>query len=190
MVCPIFEDLLGEDDRFAMMIDGSNLFQTARALDVDIDFRLLREISAQTARLLRASYYTVLPDEQEYSPLRPLADWLAYNGYSVVTKPLKKITNENGYRWRRGNISVELSIDAMDLAPKLDHLLLFSGDGVYRRLIESLQSKGIHVTVVSAVNAQSCMVADELRRQADTFLDLQDLAPWIARERQAASAAA
>lgn len=185
MTCSILEDILDDGDRFAMMIDGANLYQTARALDFDIDYRCLLQVCARTARLVRASYYTALLDDQQYSPLRPLVDWLGYNGYAVVTKPMKEITDLNGRRRHKGNMDVELAIDAMELAPTLDHLLLFSGDGAFRRLIEAVQMKGVHVTVVSTLKTQPSMIADELRRQADSFLDLQDLAPWIARERRA-----
>ena len=184
MTCPILEDILDEDSRFAMMIDGANLYQTARALDFDIDYRLLLQVCARTARLVRASYYTALLDEQEYSPLRPLVDWLGYNGYSVVTKPMKEIPDLNGRRRFKGNMDVELAIDAMEMAPTLSHLLLFSGDGAFRRLIEAVQQKGVRVTVASTLRTQPPMIADELRRQADSFLELQELAPLIARERR------
>ena len=185
MACSILENILDEDSRFVMMIDGANLYQTARALDFDIDYRLLLQVCARTARMVRASYYTALLDGEEYSPLRPLVDWLGYNGYSVVTKPMKEVTHPNGRRRYKGNMDVELAIDAMEMAPTLDHLLLFSGDGVFRRLIEAVQKKGVHVTVVSTLETQPPMIADELRRQADSFIELQELAPWIARERRA-----
>ncbi|MGH1482839.1 MAG: NYN domain-containing protein [Geminicoccales bacterium] len=185
MACPTLEDILDEDSRFAMMIDGANLYQTARALDFDIDYRLLLQVCARTARLVRASYYTALLDGEEYSPLRPLVDWLGYNGYSVVTKPMKEIADPNGRRRYKGNMNVELAIDAIEMAPTLDHLLLFSGDGTFRRLIEAVQRKGVRVTAVSTLQTQPPMIADELRRQADSFIELQELAPWIGRERRA-----
>lgn len=181
---PILEDILDEDDRFAVMIDGANLYQTARALGFDIDYRLLLQTCARTARLVRACYYTALLDEEEYSPLRPLVDWLDYNGYSVVTKPLKEITDATGRRRFIGNLAVELTIDAMEMAPKLNHILLFTGDSAFRQLTGALQRKSVRVTVVSTVRTQPPMIADELRRQADNFLDLQELAPLIARERR------
>jgi uncharacterized LabA/DUF88 family protein len=182
MDCPLLEDILHEDDRFAIMIDGANLYQSARALGFDIDYRLLLDTFAGCARLVRACYYTALLDDQEYSPIRPLVDWLDYNGYSVVTKPLKEFTDASGRRKFKGNMDIELAVDAMEMAEHLDHLVLFSGDGDFRRLSEALQRRGLRVTVVSTIKTQPPMIADELRRQADTFLELQELAPFIARE--------
>jgi uncharacterized LabA/DUF88 family protein len=187
MDCPILEDILHEDDRFAIMIDGANLYQSARALGFDIDYRLLLQTFARCARLIRASYYTALLDDQEYSPIRPLVDWLDYNGYTVVTKPLKEFTDASGRRKFKGNMDIELAVDAMDMATHLDHLVLFSGDGDFRRLTEALQRKGLRVTVVSTIRTQPPMIADELRRQADTFLELNDLAQYIARAHRAAA---
>jgi uncharacterized LabA/DUF88 family protein len=176
MDCPVLEDILHEEDRFAMMIDGANLYQSARALGFDIDYRLLLERFSQTARLVRACY----------SPIRPLVDWLDYNGYTVVTKPLKEFTDASGRRKFKGNMDIELAVDAMEMAGYIDHLVLFSGDGDFRRLTEALQRKGLRVTVVSTIRTQPPMIADELRRQADTFLELNELAPYIAREHRAA----
>src|ERR671919_509661 len=186
MDCPILEDILHEDDRFAIMIDGANLYQSARALGFDIDYRLLLQTFASSARLIRASYYTALLDDQEYSPIRPLVDWLDYNGYTVVTKPLKEFTDASGRRKFKGNMDIELAVDAMDMSAHIDHLVLFSGDGDFRRLAEALQRRGLRVTVVSTIRTQPPMIADELRRQADTFLELNELAPFIAREHRPA----
>src|ERR687898_2031943 len=190
MDCPILEDILHEDDRFAIMIDGANLYQSARALGFDIDYRLLLQTFAGCARLIRASYYTALLDDQEYSPIRPLVDWLDYNGYTVVTKPLKEFTDASGRRKFKGNMDIELAVDAMDMSAHIEHLVLFSGDGDFRRLAEALQRRGLRVTVVSPIRTQPPMIADELRRQADTFLELHELSPYIAREHRAAVAVA
>ena len=188
MDCPVIEDIIHEEDRFAMMIDGANLYQAARALGFDIDYRLLLEAFSRCGRLVRACYYTALLDDQEYSPIRPLVDWLDYNGYTVVTKPLKEFTDASGRRKFKGNMDIELAVDAMEMASYLDHLVLFSGDGDFRRLTEALQRKGLRVTVVSTIRTQPPMIADELRRQADTFLDLNELVPYIAREHRPAVA--
>ena len=179
---PQLDGILHPDSRFALMIDGANLYQSARALGFDIDYRLLLATFAERARLVRASYYTALLDDQEYSPIRPLVDWLDYNGYTVVTKPLKEFTDASGRRKFKGNMDIELAIDAMEMANHLDDIILFSGDGDFRRLIEALQRRGLRVTVVSTIRTQPPMIADELRRQADTFLELNELAPLIARE--------
>ena len=190
MNCPVLEDILHEDDRIALMIDGANLYQAARALGFDIDYRLLLDTFSGHGRLVRACYYTALLDDQEYSPIRPLVDWLDYNGYTVVTKPLKEFTDSSGRRKFKGNMDIELAVDAMEMAQYVDHLILFSGDGDFRKLTESLQRKGLRVTVVSTIRTQPPMIADELRRQSDTFLELHELAPFIQREHRAAVAVA
>jgi uncharacterized LabA/DUF88 family protein len=173
-------------DRLAVFIDGANLYQTARALGFDIDYkRLLRVLSAD-CRFVRAYYYTALMDEQEYSPIRPLVDWLDYNGYTMVTKPLREY-GPSGRRKYKGNMDVDIAVDAMELAPHLDHVVLVSGDGDFRRLVEALQRRGVRVTVISTLRTQPPMVADELRRQADLFVDLAELQAAIAREHPARS---
>ncbi len=164
-----------------MFIDGSNLYAAARALNFDIDYKRLLRLFAEQGRLIRAFYYTALVEDQEYSPIRPLIDWLDYNGYSMVTKPTKEFTDASGRRKIKGNMDIELAIDVMEMAEHLDHIVLFSGDGDFRRLVEAVQRKGTRVTVVSTVRSQPPMVADELRRQADVFVELQDLKPDIAR---------
>lgn len=168
-------------ERVALFIDGANLYQAARALGFDIDYRRLLKNFSTDCRLLRAYYYTALMDEQEYSPIRPLVDWLAYNGYTMVTKPLREFSQSVGRRKYKGNMDVEITVDAMEISPYVQHVVLVSGDGDFRRLVEALQRRGVRVTVVSTIRTQPPMIADELRRQADFFLDLADLQPAIAR---------
>ncbi len=173
------------DEKIAVFIDGANLYATARALEIDIDYKRLKTYFAGQSRLIRVLYYTAIADDQEYSPLRPLVDWLDYNGFTLVTKPLKEFTDDGGRRKIKGNMDVELAVDMLALAPTLDHVVLFSGDGSFRRLIEAVQQMGVRVTVVSSNSTQPSMVADELRRQADHFVDLDDLRDVIARARRA-----
>ncbi len=168
-------------ERIAIFIDGSNLYSAARALGFDIDYKSLLDLFSAQGRLVRAFYYTALVEDQEYSPIRPLVDWLDYNGYTVVTKPTKEFTDAMGRRKIKGNMDIELAIDAMEMAKKVDHIVLFSGDGDFRRLIEAVQREAVRVSVVSTLRSSPPMVADELRRQADSFIELQDLAPQIAR---------
>ena len=172
-------------ERIGLFIDGSNLYAAARALGFDIDYKRLLDLFASKGRLIRSFYYTALVEDQEYSPIRPLVDWLDYNGYTMVTKPTKEFTDATGRRKIKGNMDIELAIDVMEMAQYLDHVVLFSGDGDFRRLVEAVQRKGVRVTVVSTVRSQPPMVADELRRQADTFVELQDLEAMIARSGQA-----
>jgi uncharacterized LabA/DUF88 family protein len=168
-------------ERIALFIDGANLYAAARALGFDIDYKRLLELFGSKGRLIRAFYYTALVEDQEYSPIRPLVDWLDYNGYTMVTKPTKEYTDATGRRKIKGNMDIELAIDVMEMAQHLDHIVLFSGDGDFRRLVEAVQRKGVRVTVVSTVRSAPPMVADELRRQADNFVELQELAASITR---------
>ena len=176
-------------ERVALFIDGANLYATARALGFDIDYKSLQEFFAKQCHLIRAIYYTALMEDQEYSPIRPLVDWLDYNGYTMVTKPTKEFTDATGRRKIKGNMDIELAIDVMEMSPQLDHIVLFSGDGDFRRLVEALQRRGVRVTVVSTMKSQPPMVSDDLRRQADFFMDLLDLAPSIMRDEDEREAA-
>src|SRR6516164_1526558 len=168
-------------ERVAMFIDGANLYAAARALGFDIDYKRLLALFTEDCHLVRAFYYTALVGDQEYSPLRPLVDWLDYNGYTMVTKRTKEYTDAMGRRKLKGNMDIELAIDVLEMAQYLDHIVLFSGDGDFRRLVEAVQRKGVRVTVVSTIRSVPPMVADELRRQADVFVELQELAPSIMR---------
>lgn len=170
-----------KDDRLALFIDGANLYAATKALGFDIDYKLLRQEFEKRGKLVRAYYYTALIEGEEYSPLRPLVDWLQYNGYCLVTKPAKEYTDALGRRKIKGNMDIELAVDAMQLAPRLDHAVLFSGDGDFRPLVEALQQAGLRVTVVSTVRSQPPMISDDLRRQADNFIELDQLRELIGR---------
>ena len=169
-------------ERVALFIDGANLYSAARNLGFEIDYRRLLEVFRKESNLVRAFYYTALVEDQEFSPLRPLIDWLDYNGFTMVTKPAKEFTDSAGRRRFRSNMDIELAIDMMELSPHISHAVLFSGDGDFRRLVEAVQRKGVRVTVVATTKTQPPMVADELRRQADLFVELQDLMPKIMRD--------
>ena len=169
-------------ERIALFIDGSNLYATAKSLGFDIDYKKLLVFFRNKGHLVRALYYTALAEEQEYSSIRPLIDWLDYNGYSMVTKPTKEYTDASGRRKIKGNMDIELTVDAMELSAHLDHVVLFSGDGDFRSLVEALQQKGLRVSVVSTLQTQPPMVSDDLRRQADQFIDIADLEKEICRD--------
>ena len=170
------------EERVALFIDGANLHAAARSLGFDIDYKRLLKYFQEQCRLIRAFYYTALIEDQEYSPLRPLVDWLDYNGFTMVTKPTKEFTDAMGRRKIKGNMDIELAIDVLEMSAHLDHVVLFSGDGDFRRLVEAVQRRGVRVSVVSTVRSQPPMVADELRRQADVFVELEELSPLIARQ--------
>ena len=167
--------------RLALFIDGANLFSAAKGLGFDIDYKKLLDEFRKRGVLLRAYYYTAIVEDQDYSPVRPLVDWLDYNGFTMVTKTAREFTDSQGRKRFRGDMDMEIAIDMLDLAPRLDHAVLFSGDGDFRPLIASLQQKGVRVSVVSTVKTQPAMVSDDLRRQADSFIDLADLSDIIGR---------
>jgi uncharacterized LabA/DUF88 family protein len=170
------------NERMALFIDGANLYATAKSLAFDIDYKRLLALFRSKGQLVRALYYTALIEDQEYSSIRPLIDWLDYNGYTMVTKPTKEFVDAMGRRKIKGNMDIELAVDAMELADHLDHIVLFSGDGDFRSLVEALQHKGKRVSVVSTLATTPPMVADELRRQADQFIDLANLQNEIGRD--------
>jgi uncharacterized LabA/DUF88 family protein len=173
---------MSQPERIALYIDGANLYASAKSLGFDIDYkRLLKEFQSK-GRLIRAFYYTALVEDQEYSSIRPLVDWLDYNGYAVVTKAAKEFVDSTGRRKVKGNMDIELAVNAMEMADHIDHMVLFSGDGDFRSLVEAIQRKGVRVSVVSTVATQPPMVADELRRQADEFVDLTQLIARIGRD--------
>lgn len=171
-----------ETERTALFIDGANLYATSKSLGFDIDYKRLLAHFRDKCHLVRALYYTALAEDQEYSSIRPLIDWLDYNGYTMVTKPTREFTDASGRRKIKGNMDIELAVDAMRLADNLDHIVLFSGDGDFRSLVVALQQRGKRVSVVSTLQTQQPMVADELRRQADQFVDLADLETVIGRD--------
>ena len=168
-----------------LFIDGASLYSTARSLDIEIDFRKLLTEFRNRGRLLRANYYTTIFDGDDYSPVRPLVDWLSYNGFNVLHKPAHEFTDREGRKRGRGNMNVEITVDMLKAASTVDHIVFFAGDADYRRLIEAVKAEGCRVTVVSSVKSQPQGVADELRREADVFIDLDELGDLIARPRGA-----
>ncbi|MGB3624599.1 MAG: NYN domain-containing protein [Henriciella sp.] len=173
-----------KDERLALFIDGAGLYSTARTLGLEIDFRKLLSEFTDRGRLLRANYYTTIVESDEYSPVRPLVDWLAYNGFSVISKPAREYTDREGRRRFRGNMNVEMSVDMLETAPHADHLVLFAGDGDLRQAVAAVKRRGCRVSIVSSIKGQPQTIADELRREADTFIDLADMSKMIARPRR------
>lgn len=174
---------IGAHEKTAFFIDGASLYKAARGLGFDMDYKRLLAEARKAGPLLRAYYYTALQEDrtQDYSPLRPLVDWLDYNGYTMVTKPAREFTDAQGKKRFKGAIDVELVVDMMTLAPRLDHVILFTGNGDFRRAIEAVQAMGVRVTVISTVKSNPPMASDELRRQADIFIDLVDIEKEIGR---------
>ena len=173
---------MSSPNNIALFVDGANLHATAKTLGFDIDYRRLLKEFQSRGTLVRAFYYTAVLEDSDFSSIRPLIDWLDYNGYTVVTKPTKGFIDATGRRKVKGNMDIELAVDALELAPHLDEMVLFSGDGDFRSLVEAVQRRGVRVTVVSTISSHPPMIADELRRQADVFTDLMELKSKIGRD--------
>jgi uncharacterized LabA/DUF88 family protein len=169
-------------NKIALFIDGANLYATAKALGFDIDYKRLLEEFHNRGELFRAFYYTAVIEDQEFSSIRPLLDWLDYNGFTVITKSTKEFVDASGRRKIKGNMDIELAVDAMEVAERIDQMVLFSGDGDFRSLVEAVQRRGVRVTVISTIASQPPMIADELRRQADVFTDLVELQSKLGRD--------
>lgn len=179
-----------KDERLALFIDGANFYASARALELFIDFKLLRQEFLKRGRLIRTYYYTTLLGGEEIDPQRKLTDWLSYNGYFMVTKPAKEYIDSEGRQRVRGNIGLELTVDALELAPRINHAVLFSGNGDFVPLVKSLQRQGVRVSVVSTIRSQPSMIADELRRTADSFIELDELREVISKPPRVSSSIA
>lgn len=177
----VLHRLIHPDERVALFMDGANLYSAAKSLAFDIDYRKLLEEFRKHGRFIRATYYTALVEEQDFSPIRPLVDWLDYNGYSVSTKPAKEYTDTNGRRRFKGDMDVEIVVDMLQAAEHLDHLFLFSGDGDFAAAVEAVKRKGARVTVVSTIKSNPPMASDDIRRAADNFLDMTELMSLVGR---------
>jgi uncharacterized LabA/DUF88 family protein len=168
--------------QIGLFIDGPNLRATSKALGFEVDFRRLLSQFEGLGSMRRAFYYTTISDDQATCSMRPLVDWLDYNGYTVITKTAKHYVDTDGRSRMRGNTNIELAVDAMTHARQFDEMVLFSGDGNFRSMIEAVQRQGVRVTVVSTISSQPPMLADELRRQADVFIDLATLRHKLGRK--------
>ncbi|HEY4355972.1 MAG TPA: NYN domain-containing protein [Acidobacteriaceae bacterium] len=177
-------------ERTAVFIDGANLYHTMKELGWDLDFGLISGYFAKQSLLMRPYYFTALRDEGG-DPVVKLASWLRSNGYSVISKPLKTQSNHSAGTYHlKGNMDVEITVYMIGIAQHVDHLVLFSGDGDFSFLIERLQDMGKRVTVVSTLRSKNKVCADDLRRQADFFLDLEDLNKFFNRDAVARTKAA
>lgn len=181
--------VIEDDERVALFIDGANLYSATKALAFDIDYKKLLDEFRLKCRLLRAYYFTALMEEAEFSPIRPLIDWLDYNGFAVVTKPAREFFDAQGRRRFKGDMDVDIAVTMLELADRLDHAILFSGDGDFTPAVAALQRRGVRVSVVSTLRSTPPMIGDDLRRQADQFIELVDLSAVIGRARAASAAA-
>ena len=107
------------DDKTIVLIDGANMYAATKTLGFDIDFTAFYKGCEQSCNLLRIYYYTALVEDNDRILLKPLVDWLTYNNYTMVTKPAKVITNSDGVRKIKGNMDVEIAVDAIDIVASL-----------------------------------------------------------------------
>lgn len=177
----LLDELIHPDERVALFLDGANLYSATRSLSFDIDYRKLLDAFKRHGRFIRATYYTALVEDQEFSPLRPLVDWLDYNGYAIVTKAAKEYSDAAGRRRFKGDMDVEIAVDLLQASAFIDHAFLFSGDSDFVAAIGAVQRRGVKVTVVSTIKSNPPQASDEIRRAADNFVDLTDLANLIGR---------
>jgi uncharacterized LabA/DUF88 family protein len=171
---------MSNSERLALFIDGQNLHYATKNLGFGIDFKRLLFEFQKRGTIVRSYYYATISENADHS-VRSLVDWLDYNGFTVLAKPTKEFDDAEGRRKTKRNIGVELAVDALEVSDRIDHIVLFSGDGDLRALVETVQRRGVRVTVVSTIRTRPPMVADELRRQADSFLELDDFKSSIAR---------
>jgi uncharacterized LabA/DUF88 family protein len=172
------------DERIALFIDGANFHSTGKNLDFDIDYKKMLELFKTKGRLIRANYYTALLENDDYSPIRPLIDWLDYNGYHVITKPARSYTDREGRSRIKGNMDIEIAVDMLELAPHVDHILLCSGDGDFRAAVAAVQKQGVRVSVISSIKTRPSMLSDDLRRQADAIIEIGDMGSLVGRPKR------
>jgi uncharacterized LabA/DUF88 family protein len=172
---------LRSSGKLALFIDGANLHYTAKALGFDIDYKRLLEEFGRRGEVLRAYYYTTINESSDYVSIRPLIDWLAYNGFTVRAKPTKEIDDGEGRRRLKRALGIDVAVDALEMAAHVDRIVLFSGDGDFRPLLEAVGRRGVHIAVVSTIRTKPPMIADELRRQANEFIELDTLRSAIGR---------
>ncbi|MEL6688506.1 MAG: NYN domain-containing protein [Pseudomonadota bacterium] len=172
------------DEKIAIFIDGANFYSTTKSLDFDIDYKNLLKFFSAKGRMIKAYYFTALRENDDFSPLRPLLDWLDYNGFHIITKKAKTFTDRDGRTRIKGDMDIEITVKMLELAPYIDHMLLFSGDGDFKAAVEAVQRKGVRVTVVSSMTTKPSLLADELRRQADDFIEIDDLEREVGRPKR------
>lgn len=172
------------NERIAIFIDGANLYSTMKLLDFDIDYSALLTFFNDKGRIIKANYYTALLEDADFSPIRPLIDWLDYNGYHVISKNARQQIDRDGRKHIKGNMDIEITVDMLTLAPHIDHMVLFSGDADFAPALKAVQDKGVRVTVISTMKTRQPVLGDALRRQANSFLDIADMDKLIGRPRR------
>lgn len=163
-------------ERIGLFIDGISLQHAANVLQMKLDFKRLLQLFQQRGHLVGANYYSVIPPQPAADTAKPLLDWLSYNGFNVLARSSPHAGDAENIL----SLAVDISVDAMQRAAHLDHVVLISACRELQSLICALKTMGRRVSVVSTMRGHS--TPDELRRHADIFLDLEELRPIIAAE--------
>lgn len=178
------QTVLESAGRTLVLIDGANTYQSSKHLGFDIDYKELHEMFRRHTKLLRIYYFTVFLENQEenvYNVLKPLTDWMSYNNYSVVTKLVKSLDSPKHRAKSPLFIDVELTTTALQQLPNYDTVVIFSGDGDFTFLSETLKNYGKRVIVVGTLSNAPSIIADSLRRSADYVIFLEELDKTIQR---------
>jgi len=169
--------------RVDVLIDGPSFYATTRSLGYEVDYKKFRDHFDEVCDLHRIYYFTAITDNpDDHSPVKPLVDWLGYNGFRTITKPLREFIDPGGRRRTKGNMAVEIATELVNAAEHAEHILLFSGEGDLSYAVDAAQRKGAKVTVVSSLKVDPPAISDDLRRAADRFVDLADVKDLILRK--------
>lgn len=165
-----------------LLIDGVALHHASRANGISVDFKRLLQWLRERTRLVRAIYFTALVEEDdEVISVKPLVDWLDYNGYMTVTKAARIYSNEDGTRRVKGSMNVEIAMMMAELAGIAEHIVLASGDADLIPAVKYVQQRGSRVSVISTLHSRPPCVSDDLRRQTDDYIDIVSIEKHVAR---------
>src|SRR5437660_819895 len=137
-------------EKVALFVDAGNLAFMQKQLNIRIDFDMfLKFFKTRRTTVVYAGYYTaVKQDRNGNRPLQPLLDFVGDHGYSLVTKPTKSYTQDDGIEIIKGNMDVELTCDVLELTEFVDRVILVTGDGDFSELVRRVIKQGVPVTIV------------------------------------------
>ncbi|HOX26223.1 MAG TPA: NYN domain-containing protein [Candidatus Krumholzibacteria bacterium] len=166
-------------DKVAIFIDGENIHYSAKHLNMRLDYLKLCRRLAGKRRLLRAYFYTAISAQSEGKI--DFINFLKLNGFTVVTREVKSFSEPDATnRSVRSALDMELAMDIVNLCPHVDTVILCSGDGDFRPLVEAVARRGKHVEVCALRE----MTSTDLIAAADVYVDLGSLKDEIALEYQ------
>lgn len=158
--------------RIALFVDGSNFSVSLKAAGFRVDYQKIREYFAEMGDLVGSFYFTALPPRDEPSSIRNLTDSLQHKGWNLVTKEIK-VFRDQPIAKTKGNMDIEMVVKAWTLSNVITDLILFSGDGDFRAMVEKLQDVGVRVTVISYHSTDTRnMTSNDLRKAVHEFINL------------------